>query len=74
MDLLQDASMLGVKPISTPLPKNLKLNNEDGELLKDLLVSRRIIGRLLYLWFRKPDLAYVTQQLNQFVQNPRSSY
>lgn len=74
MDLLQDAGMMGCRPASTPLSKNLKLNDEDGELLEDPQAFRRLIGRLLYLGFIRPNLDYVTQQLSQFIQRPRTSH
>lgn len=61
MDLLQDAGMLGCKPTSTPFPKSCKLNEEDGELSEDPQAYRRLIGRLLYLGFIRPDLTYATQ-------------
>lgn len=35
LDLLQDVGLMGCKPVVTPLPKNHKLNNEDGKLLSD---------------------------------------
>lgn len=74
MELLQDTGMIGCRPASTPLPKNLKLIGEDGELLEDPLPFRCLIGRLLNLRFTRPDLPHVTQQLSQFIPRPRTSH
>lgn len=51
----------------------MKLNNEDGELLADPFVYRRLMGKLLYLTITRPDLAYSINKLSQFVSKPRTS-
>ncbi|XP_021888274.1 uncharacterized protein LOC110807449 [Carica papaya] len=53
------------------LPFGLKLNAEEGEILPDPERYRRLIDRLLYLNFTRPDITYATQHLNQFMQQPR---
>lgn len=74
LDLLQDVGLLGCKPISTPLPKGTRFCSGEGELLSDPQRYRRVIGRLLYLGFTRPDISYATQQLNQYVQAPRDTH
>lgn len=59
---LQDAELLGCKPASTPLPRGMRLSNNDGKLLDDILKYRRMVGRLLYLGFTRPNIAYATQR------------
>lgn len=49
LQLLTETRLLGCKPRSTPLDINLKLSSEDGKLLSDPLLYRRLVGRLLYL-------------------------
>ena len=44
---------------------NIKLNQDDGEPLKDLKLYRRLIGKLLYLTITQLDLSYVVNQLSQ---------
>ncbi|KAL2232565.1 UNVERIFIED_CONTAM: Retrovirus-related Pol polyprotein from transposon RE1 [Sesamum indicum] len=73
-DILNDANMLGAKVAPTPLPPGLKLSIDSGSLLSDLSSYRRLIGRLLYLRFTRPDVSFAVQQLSQFLQHPRSSH
>ncbi|XP_075473941.1 uncharacterized protein LOC142504998 [Primulina tabacum] len=74
LQLLTEAGLLGCKPRTTPLDANLKLNNEDGDLLDDPSVYRKLMGKLLYLTITRPDLAYSVNKLSQFVSKPRHSH
>ncbi|KAK4382735.1 Retrovirus-related Pol polyprotein from transposon RE2 [Sesamum angolense] len=74
LDILADTSMLAAKPASTPFPLGLKLVLEDGALLPNPNKYRRLIGRLLYLGFTRPDISFAVQQLSQFLQAPRTSH
>lgn len=58
LDILTDAGLIGCKPVSTPLPRDLKLRANQGELLPDPNRFRRLIGRLQYLNFTRPDIIY----------------
>ncbi|KAL0387499.1 UNVERIFIED_CONTAM: Retrovirus-related Pol polyprotein from transposon RE1 [Sesamum radiatum] len=73
-DILADTSMLAAKPASTPFPLGLKLILEDGALLPDPNKYRRLIGRLLYLGFTRPDISFAVQQLSQFLQASPTSH
>ncbi|KAL0353420.1 UNVERIFIED_CONTAM: Retrovirus-related Pol polyprotein from transposon RE2 [Sesamum angustifolium] len=73
-DILRDVHMLDSRPAPTPLPPGLKLSADDGTLLFDPGPFRRLVGRLLYLGFTRPDISFATQQLSQFLQHPRSSH
>ncbi|KAL2235925.1 UNVERIFIED_CONTAM: Retrovirus-related Pol polyprotein from transposon RE2 [Sesamum indicum] len=66
--------MLDAKLTSTPLPLRLKLVLDDGSLLPDPDRFRRLVSRLLYLWFTRPDISFNVQQLSQFLQAPCSSH
>ncbi|KAL0364470.1 UNVERIFIED_CONTAM: Retrovirus-related Pol polyprotein from transposon RE1 [Sesamum angustifolium] len=68
-DILSDTNLLGAKPTSTPFPPGLKLTAGDGSLLSDPAPYRRLVGRLLYLGFTRPDISFVVQQLSQFLQH-----
>ncbi|XP_051133100.1 uncharacterized mitochondrial protein AtMg00810-like [Andrographis paniculata] len=69
-DILDDMNMLETKSTATPLPTGLKLSAKDGEPLADASRYRRLIGRLLYLNFSRPDVTFATQQLSQFTSEP----
>lgn len=58
MNLLSDTRMLGCKPATLPMIPNLKLTTED-ELLKNLTIYQRLVGRLIYLANTRPDILFV---------------
>ncbi|KAK4391492.1 Retrovirus-related Pol polyprotein from transposon RE1 [Sesamum angolense] len=73
-DILSDTNLLEAKPTSTPFPPGLKLTAGDGSLLPDPAPYRRLVGRLLYLGFTRPNISFVVQQCSQFLQHPGSSH
>lgn len=70
LDVLSDAGLLGCKTVDTPLPKNCKLVASQVKPLAEPEKYRRLVGRLLYMNFTRPDITYVVQQLSQFVEAP----
>ncbi|KAL0431494.1 UNVERIFIED_CONTAM: Retrovirus-related Pol polyprotein from transposon RE2 [Sesamum radiatum] len=73
-DILQDANLMDAKPAATPLPPGFKFSQEEGSLLPSPDSYRRLVGRLLYLGFSRPDISFAVQQLSQFLQHPRISH
>ncbi|KAL2230326.1 UNVERIFIED_CONTAM: Retrovirus-related Pol polyprotein from transposon RE1 [Sesamum indicum] len=69
-DILIDTGMMQSKATNTPLPAGLKLYAGSGEQLQNPEVYRRLLGRLLYLGFTRPDICHATQQLSQYMQQP----
>ena len=61
----------GSKLSKTAMDPNIKLSQEDGDLLEDPTVYRRMIGKLLYLTITRPDLSFVVNRLSQFLAKPR---
>ena len=55
---------LGFKSASTTMESNLKLSKDDGNLLEDPVVYRRMIGKLLYLTITRHDLLYSVNKLS----------
>ncbi|KAK4396920.1 Retrovirus-related Pol polyprotein from transposon RE2 [Sesamum angolense] len=69
-DILVDTGMTNARAATTPLPTGVKFTQEAGNPLPNAEVYRRLIGRLLYLGFTRPDISHATQQLSQFLQAP----
>ena len=63
LDLLTETGLLGCKPASIPMDPSVKLSTEDGVLLENPEVYRRLIGKLLYLTFTRPDITFAVHQL-----------
>jgi hypothetical protein len=70
LDLLKDSGLLGCKPATTPLDTSIKLHSSAGTPYADVSGYRRIVGKLLYLNTTRPDIAFATQQLSQFMHAP----
>lgn len=65
---------MGAQPILFPMEQNLKLNNDDGELLHDPATYRRLVGRLIYLTITRPNIVHAVHILSQFMQSPRTTH
>jgi hypothetical protein len=63
--------MTGYKPISIPLEQNLKLSADEGDLVEDTTMYRRIVGNLIYMTITRPNLNYGVGMVSQFMQTPR---
>jgi len=66
--------MTGCKPISIPLEQNVKLNVNEGDLVEDTTMYRRIVGSLIYMTITRPNLNYVVGMVSQFMQTPRKPH
>ncbi|KAL5569236.1 hypothetical protein UlMin_025811 [Ulmus minor] len=71
LQLLADIGYLGCKPAVTPMEPNLKLSQDEGDLLPDASLYRRLIGKLLYLTITRRDLSYAVNRVSQFLAQPR---
>jgi hypothetical protein len=56
LNKLSEYGMTGCKPISIPLEQNVKL--DEGELVEDTTMYRRIVGSLIYMTITRLDLSY----------------
>jgi len=73
-DILHDTGLTGACPDKSPMVQYLKLTPDDGELLKDPVKYRRLVGRLIYLMVTRPDIAFSVQTLSQYIQDPRKPH
>ena len=74
LDNLQDTGLTGARWDKFPLQQYLKLTPNDGELLKDPVKYRRLVGRLIYLTITQPDIAFSVRTLSQYIQDPRKPH
>jgi len=66
--------MMSYKPISIPLEQNVKLSPDEGDLVEDTIMYRRIVGNLIYMTITRPYLNYVVGVVSQFMQTPRKPH
>ncbi|XP_039123289.1 pentatricopeptide repeat-containing protein At2g33680-like [Dioscorea cayenensis subsp. rotundata] len=64
----------GIELVKIPLDQNLRLYKEDGKLIDDPSIYRRLIGRLMYLTLTRLDLSYSIQLLSQFMDKLRDAH
>lgn len=74
MDIVTECGLLGCQPVSTPMVENHNLGSDEGDFFKNPERYRRLVGRLVYLTFTRPELAYSVHMLAQFMQNPRQRH
>ncbi|KAL2232741.1 UNVERIFIED_CONTAM: Retrovirus-related Pol polyprotein from transposon RE1, partial [Sesamum indicum] len=73
-DIGDDTRMLQAKTASSPFPPGLKLTAAADAPLSRPDSYRRLVGRLLYLGFTRPDISDSMQQLSQFLNQPCDSH
>jgi hypothetical protein len=56
--------MTSCKPILIPLEQNVKLNADEGSLVEDTTMYRRIVGSLIYMTITRPHLSYAVRMVN----------
>jgi hypothetical protein len=66
--------MTSCKPISIPLKQNVKLSADEGDLVEDITMYRRIVGSLIYMTITRPYLNYVVGVVSQFMQTPQKPH
>ncbi|KAK4397129.1 Retrovirus-related Pol polyprotein from transposon RE1 [Sesamum angolense] len=69
-DIVLDVGLEHARSTTTPLPPGIKFSCDAGARLNSPESYRRLVGRLLYLNFTRPDISHATQQLSQFLQSP----
>lgn len=70
LDIITECGLLGAKPAPVPTELNHKLALATGQPLDDPSKYRRLVGRLIYLTFTRPELNYIVHILSQFMKTP----
>ena len=71
LDILEETGLLGSKPVETPMDPNVKLYDDQGELLSNPERYRRLVGKLNYLIITRSDISFTVSVLSQFMKDPR---
>eukprot|EP00268_Persea_americana_P069010 TRINITY_DN9713_c0_g2_i1.p1 TRINITY_DN9713_c0_g2~~TRINITY_DN9713_c0_g2_i1.p1 ORF type:complete len:230 (+),score=29.01 TRINITY_DN9713_c0_g2_i1:27-692(+) len=71
VDLIDLADLQSSSPVDTPLQIDLKLSKDDGTLLPDPHMYRRLVGSLVYLTIARPDISYAMNLVSQFMSAPK---
>ena len=66
-DLVATAGLQGATFVNTPMELNVKLRKEEGDLLADPSLYRKLVGSLVYLTIIKLDISFVVQQVSRFL-------
>jgi hypothetical protein len=74
LEIIDDVGFLGAKPVDFPMEQNLRLTNDQCEILNDASHYRRLVGRLIYLIITRPDIMYSVNILSQFMHAPRKPH
>lgn len=73
LGLLCDVGMLGCRAASTTIDQNHKLTAQSGDLV-DKEKYQRLVGRLLYLCYTRPDIAFAISVVNRYMHEPKSDH
>lgn len=70
MDLLIETGLTGAKPADSPLSQGTSFTFHVGASLSHPESYRRLLGKLLYSNFTRPNIRRVVHNLSQFVGKP----
>ncbi|CAL2265495.1 unnamed protein product [Prunus armeniaca] len=57
--------------VDTPTELNVKYRRDEGELVEDPTIYRKLVGSLIYLTITRLDISYVVHTVSKFMQAPR---
>ena len=64
LDIITKVGLLGAKPTTTPCEEHHQLASIVGPVFSDPSIYCQVVGRLIYLCFTKPNLAYSVHVLS----------
>lgn len=74
MDILNEHGLLGSKPSTIPIQRNIEWRLDKSPLLDDPFIYRRLIRKLIYLNITRPDITFGVKCLSQFMDKPRQAH
>ena len=70
-DLITLAGFEDTSSVDTPMEVNVKYRKDEGDLLEEPTLYRRLVGSLIYLTTTRPDISYAVHLVSQFMSSPR---
>ena len=67
LDLLTETGILNFKPAETPIEMNHKLTIQKNQIPTNKERYQRLVERLIYLSYTRPDIAYAVTIVSQFI-------
>ena len=63
--------MMDCKAMDTPMASNMKLLSDASSDIVHAMMYHQMIGSLMYLMNKRPDISFVVNTLSQFLTDPR---
>ena len=73
-DLLQRYGMIDCKSMSTPMDPNVRLQEDEGKDLEDVIMYRWLVESLIYLTLTQPDISYPVRVVSRYMINPNKPH
>ncbi|GAA0154609.1 hypothetical protein LIER_12542 [Lithospermum erythrorhizon] len=73
-DIIKDSKLQHCTAVATPLQVDWQAYDPNSPLMEDPSQYRRLVGRLLYLDFFRPDLTHAVHHLSEFMQQPANNH
>ena len=74
LDLLSEIGMLGCKLVDTPIMQNHHLAIYQDQVPVNKESYQRLVGRLIYLFLTRPDIAYAVSVVSRFMHVPSEDH
>ena len=68
LDILEETGLLRSKPMETPMDPNVKLYEDQGEMLSNLERYRHLVCKLNYLTITRPDISFVVIRIMRYLK------
>ena len=68
LDILEEIGLLRSKPMETPMDPNVKLYEDQGEMLSNLERYRHLVCKLNYLTITHPDISFVVIRIMRYLK------
>ena len=70
LDLLRETSILGCKPIDTPMDLARKGGVKEESTLTNKDRYQKLVRKLIYLTYTRPDIGFVVSMASRYMNNP----